>query len=262
LVDWPQLLAFVEDRMPGLGEKIRGASPAELDALRKRSPLPLPENYVGFLRHFGGADGGFRVFPRHFYLAAELLNGSVVGWNPERYLLIGIMEDKLCEDPLDLFLDLSHGDATDAPLVGLETRDADEDDDDDDEPEQVPVRRAYSLADRLLVQIAWRCAILNKTAKARLVALCQPSTGDAAVFTRYRELVGVAEKLGFAPCVSATAHNWLGRRDGETFAAIHISLTDDLVAMELRGDDPGAVAQVREVVDDLGLAKPSRIIGD
>lgn len=262
-LNWSQILEFVHERMPDASAKIRGADPAELAALQRRSRVALPENYVGFLRHFGGNDGGFRVFPRHDYLAAELLSGPPPRWDPERYLLIGIMSDKVCEVPFDLHLDLSRADTVDAPLVSLPpSRDDEDDDEDDDEAELLPDPIAPSLADRLILHITWRCANQNKKAKVRLDAFFPHSPSEHEVSTRYRELVAAAEQLGFAPCVSATANTWVGRRDGETFVRIHTARENALVVMDVRGDDAVAVAQVREVVEDLGLGKPARILGD
>lgn len=255
-VDWQKLLAFLGDRKPGLPEKIRGVSQDELEALRRRSPVPLPENYVGFLRHFGGADGGFRVFPRHHYLAAELLREGPqepAGWDPDRHLLIGLMESKECEDPHDLFLELSRGDATDAPLVGMDL--------DPEEPSTQGFPLAHSLADRLIL-LAWRPVNRPKPAKARLVGFCNPAPGNTEVLQRYRALVAVAERLGFTPCVSATANTWMGRQGRETFALVYNALSDTVVSMELRGDDAAPIAQVREVVEDLGLAEPTRVLPD
>jgi len=256
-IDWQKFLSFLEDRRPGLPNKIHGASPADLEALRRRSPVPLPENYLGFLRHFGGEDGGFRVFPRHFYLVRELLHEVIqdpLGWDPSRCLLIGIMESRDCEDPHDLFLDLSQADATDAPLVGL--------DPDPEEPNAECFPIAPSLADRLIIQIAWRLVDRPKKAKARLVAFGNPSSKGTAVPHLYRELVSVAEKLGFVACVSATSNTWMGRQGRETFALIHASQECDLAAMDLCGDDPIPIAQVREVVEDLGLAEPMSVLPD
>lgn len=257
-MDWQQLLSFLDDYTPGLAKKIHGASPSDIDALCRRSPIPFPKNYLEFLRHFGGEDGGFRVFPRHLYLAKELLvhtASAATSWNPSRHLLIGVMESRICEDPHDLFLDLPSGNAIDAPLIGM--------DPDPEEPNGESFSIACSLADRLIIQVAWRVVDKPNKASARLVAFGSESAGAKVdVQERYRKLVSVAAKLGYAPCVSPTANTWMGRQGPETFVLIRQSQAHDLAAMDLRGNDQILIAQTRETIEDLGLAESMSVLSD
>lgn len=256
LMNWQCFLEFLNERRPGIGDQIRGTPVSEIESLQRRCPQPLPKNYVNFLRYFGSSAGEFPFFLEHRYLIQDLLEfpTEAVAWDPLRYLLIGILESRDREDPFDLFLDLAKGNAVDAPLVGI--------DPDPEESNPPVIRLAHGLADRAISQAAWRCALNDQPAKARLVALCQSVPDSSAMLHRHRELVAIAERLGFAACVSATPYTWLGRRERETFALIYAGVDDSLVICELRGNDQAAIAQAREVIADSSLAKPTQLIGD
>ena len=69
-------------------------------------------------------------------------------------------------------------------------------------------------------------------------------------------------KLGFERCMPATPHTWFGKRDQETFALIQIDPDDDMVSVDLRGEDRLSVIQASEVLEDQSLAERGRIIGE
>lgn len=256
LFNWNQLILFLDDCVPSLSKNIVGATQKDIDVLRQHSLIDLPKNYLGFLRHFGGEDGGVRVFPRHLYLATELAQKSfadTAAWDRSQYWLIGLMDYRLVEDPHDLFLALSLGDSIDAPVVGMDP------DPDDTSSDSFPI--AHSLADLIVSGLAWRLAKRNKKFEERVVAFCGDSGNkDKFVRQRFWELVCLMKKSGFSQCVSGTENTWMGIQYPETLVLIRVSLDKDLVAVNLIGDNPALISKTCEMVVAAGLAEPMSLL--
>lgn len=252
-VDWRQIVAFLDQQEPGFGDRIRGASADEIAALQQRSGAPLPENFVGFLRHMGAAHGGFPVHPEHGYLIQDLLGfpADEVGWDRRRHLLIGFMLYPVREDPHDLFFDLLRGDPIDAPIVGFQRV-----------PDATVMNLEQGLADLVIFRAAWRYRISGSDVRVRLISWCRGGADGELILRRQRELVGLLGRIGFEPCVPATPHTWFGRREADTFALAQIEPDDRLISVELSGADPRSVMQAREVLQDQGPMERDRIVVD
>lgn len=251
-VDWAEILAFIEQRAPGTTGQIVGASPPQLEALQRRAPVPLPKNYIGFLRHMGSADGGFPVFPEHYYLVQALLGcpEASVAWDTQHFFLVGFQDPRTVrEDPHELFLNLAQSDGIDAPLVGFQPGPS---------PTQMSIE--HGIADWTIFRVAWHYGMDNKPAHARLISWCDAEPGGEAALRRQSDLVSMMVKLGFKRCLPATPHSWFGIGDQETFALLQIDPDDDMISLDLRGDDRSFGLHVSEVIEDQGLAKPGRII--
>lgn len=253
-VNWLEIVAFMEQRAPGAADRAVGATLAQIEALQRRTLTPLPKNYVEFLRCMGSADGGFRIFPEHYYLVQDLLDHTAAmgAWDSHRFFLVGFQDPRAVrEDPHELFFDLLRSDGIDAPLVGFQPG-----------PATTEMSIEHGIADWTIFRIAWRYAMDRKPARARLISWCDQEPAGIAALKRQHELVDTTMKLGFERCLPATPHTWFGKRDQETFVLIQVDPDDDMVSVDLRGEDRLSVIQASEVLEDQSLAERGRIIGE
>lgn len=248
------ILSFIEQRQPDIAREIAGALPPQLEVLQHRAPVPLPKNYVEFLRCMGSVEGGFRVFPEHYYLLQDLLDypKGEISWDPHRFFLIGFQDPRqVREDPHALFFDLARGDSIDAPIVGFQPG-----------PSPTEMSIEHGIADWLIFRVAWQFGMSGKPARARLISWCNKDPGGRAALHRQCELEAAMGKLGFEPCLPSTPYSWFGKRDNETFSLIQVDPDDDMVSVELRGDAYSSVLQASEVIEDQALAQRGRVIGE
>lgn len=253
-INFLEILSFIEQRQPAVVSQIAGASPSQLEALQRHSSVPLPKNYVEFLRCMGSADGGFRIFPEHYYLLQDLLDYPKAGaaWDTYRFLLIGFQDPRqVREDPHELFFDLARGDSIDAPIVGFQPG-----------PSPTEMSIEHGIADWLIFRVAWQYGMNGKPARARLVSWCNKGPDGSAALQRQLELEAAMGKLGFEPCLPVTPYSWFGKRDNETFSLIQVDPDDDMISIDLRGDAYSAVLQASEVLEDQALAERGRIIDE
>lgn len=246
-IPWTDIIAFLNERSAGIAERIHGASPEQVAALTARAPVPLPENYLQFLSHFGAADGGFCVFPRHYYLAPDLIlfPETAMTWDRQQFFLIGFQNPaQACEDPHELFLDLTRSTGHDAPIVGFQPA-----------IPSTEMSLDHGLADWVIAAAGWQYAMKGKSARARLVAWPKAEATDEGIRNQHRALVDLLMKSGFVPGLPATPYTWFGRSQNENFGLVQVDPDKTLIDISLSGSDLTPIRRVSEMLEDLGVAE-------
>lgn len=250
-IDWAEVLAFLELQEPGIGVGIVGATDAQIKQLQARSPVPLPEAYIGFMRCFGGARGDFNVMPEHCYLADELLSipEDIYIWDRQRYLLIGMLDESPRLDTHELFLDLQMGDSQDALMVGFT-------------PGEDPVvyELECGISDCVVFRAMWWYAMEREAVIAQLLYGSIEEPNKKWVWERVRFTVEVFEQLGFARCLPDTPYTWCGRRGESEYCVVHGEAEDDTVFVDVAGEEERAVLRVAAVFEDVAGAELRRVV--
>ncbi len=241
-VDWAEVVAFLEQQKPGLADGIVGATAAELEQLQKRSPVPLPEAYVGFMRAFGGARAGFNAMPEHCYLAAELLTvpESMHTWDRRRYLMVGLRDAISHTDRDELFLDLSHADDRDALMVGFTPC----------EQQPAPYLLECGISDCVIFRAMWWFAMERSPVRAGLMHGVHHERDKQWAWDRVRGSVDVLEKLGFMRCLPQTPYTWCAVRGELEYCVVKAESEDDAVFVEVGGAEDRVVSQMVAVLED------------
>lgn len=241
-IDWAEVLAFLEQQEPGISEGIVGATDAQIEQLQARSPVPLPEAYIGFMHAFGGARGDFNVMPEHCYLADELLSipEDIYVWDRRRYLLIGMLDESPRLDIHELFLDVQRGDSRDALMVGFT-------------PGENPVvyELECGISDCAVFRAMWWYAMKRAAVRASLSYGPIEAPNKEWVWERVRSTVEVFEQLGFAKCLPDTPYTWCGRRGESEYCVVHDEAEDNMVFVDVAGEEERAVSKVVAVLEDV-----------
>jgi hypothetical protein len=115
---------FIDERVPGFRQRIRGASAATLAELQGFTSRPLPRAYARFLALMGEDSAEFDLFPGFRYGASQLVASrrrvESTAYPSDRYFKIAMQAPGPAEFFTDVFLDLQRGDGEDAPLVSFE----------------------------------------------------------------------------------------------------------------------------------------------
>lgn len=246
-IPWIDIIAFLNQRSAGIAERIRGASAEQVAAIMARAPAPLPENYIQFLAHFGGEAGGFCVFPKHYYLASDLLlyPDTAMTWDRRQFFLIGFQDPAQArEDPHELFLDLTRSSGHDAPLVGFQPG-----------VPSTEMSLDHGLADWVIAAAGWQYAMKEKPAQARLIAWPKAEATDEGLRNQHRTLVDLLLKYGFVPCLPATPYTWFGRKQDENFGLVQVDPDKTIIDISLSGNDQTVIRRISEILEDLGVAE-------
>lgn len=255
-MDWAALLALLRRRSPSLVDGFVGASEDDLAALTARIGRPLPASYAAFLRSVGRASPRFAplgasiahqlsaiepVLEAASEAARQAARGPSAA-QPLRWLPVGIETDPSMVSPHDLYLDLAHANGTDAPLVEMESIDA-----------EAPPASRERFGARVTQAVVTgyelpRCSVLDKL-------VLGPTHGAP-----WREVRAVLSEALGAPMLDAGAVAWW-REDPEARCVLACSRDDAYgISLDIGGDDERSVAAL---VDHLcarldGARRPAR----
>ncbi|NVB38659.1 SMI1/KNR4 family protein [Pseudenhygromyxa sp. WMMC2535] len=122
--DWQHIINFIDERAPGFGARIRGASSERIAELQAIHLAKLPQAYVDFLSLMGENHGGFELSWERYSTISELIFNSTSprGWRPDhpepRFVWIAGQKNEEDESYWgDLYLDLELGAREDPPVV-------------------------------------------------------------------------------------------------------------------------------------------------
>lgn len=121
-MSWDDLSAFMRAEAPAFVDTLRGVSSKDLVRVEGEQGVQLPKAYRQFVLQMGEDSAGFHLFGPGYNQRFR----DVVARLPEQscpvheYFMIAYADDASMISPPDHFLDLTRGDAADAPIVMFE----------------------------------------------------------------------------------------------------------------------------------------------
>lgn len=247
-LDWTRVTDFIANRAPELAASFVGASRRDIDVAQERSGILFPSTYADFLLTMGEDSGGLHPFGDS---QVHALSDLMAQWPPEDpipkgFFKIAYESDQFAVAFLDTYLDVSHSDGDDAPIVTFETPVSGR----VDFPEE-----SLSFAETVLYHIFWMLDVSVRAFGARVVIFNSGDWGGAkekdapAALLAGAGLEHALPELARVACLSQDVAS----------ALVSVSDTGKLVAVDLGADNREAIERL---VDELVARFPDAQLQD